>query len=223
MPRPRSDIQPRIVHAARARFLAEGVDGASLREIARDAGTNIGMVVYYFPTKDDLFLSVVEEVYARVVADMAQILGGDGAAHERLRRAFVRLGTASDLELEVMQLVAREALSSSSRLRRIVARFMRGHVPLLMATISDGIQNGEFDAAIPAPIVLLAVVGLGGLPQMARRASRRLPFLSSLPGPEGLADVSIGLIMRAVGARKTAGGAKERGVGRRPADARRRE
>jgi AcrR family transcriptional regulator len=38
--------------------LGDGVDGASLREIAREAGTNIGMVVYYFATKDDLFLAV---------------------------------------------------------------------------------------------------------------------------------------------------------------------
>jgi AcrR family transcriptional regulator len=44
MARPASDIAPRIVHAARERFLFEGVDGASLRNIAKDAGTNIGMV-----------------------------------------------------------------------------------------------------------------------------------------------------------------------------------
>ena len=44
MARPRSDIEPRIVHAARRRFLKEGVDGASLRTIAKDAGTSIGMV-----------------------------------------------------------------------------------------------------------------------------------------------------------------------------------
>ena len=37
MARPRSDIQPRIVEAARYRFLRAGVDGASLREIAKDA------------------------------------------------------------------------------------------------------------------------------------------------------------------------------------------
>ena len=136
MARPRSDIQPRIVEAARGRFLAQGVDGASLREIARDAGTNIGMIVYYFPTKDDLFLSVVEDVYAKLVHDLAQILGAERTARERLRDAFVRLGTASDLELEVMQLMAREAMSSSARLRRILARFMRGHVPLVMATVA---------------------------------------------------------------------------------------
>ena len=211
MARPRSDIRPRIVDAARARFLSRGVDGASLREIARDAGTNIGMVAYYFSTKDDLFLAVVEEVYARVVADLAAILDADGAARERLRGAFVRLGKASALEIDVIQLIVREALVSSTRLRRIIARFMRGHVPLVIATIGDGIARGEFDSTIPAPYILLATLGLGALPQLARRASRLVPPLAHLPGPEELADLSIGLLFRAVG--KPAAQAR---AGRRP-------
>jgi AcrR family transcriptional regulator len=202
MGRPRSDIRPRIVEAARARFLTDGVDGASLREIAREAGTNIGMIAYYFPTKDDLFLAVVEDVYAKIVADLTGILGTSEMARARLRDAFVRLGTASDRELDVLRLMAREALSSSKRLRRILARFMRGHVPLVMATIAEGIRDGEFDGAIPAPLVLLAVLGLGPLPQMARRASSTLPIFSALPSAERLADLSIDLISRAVGGGK---------------------
>ena len=199
MPRPRSDIQPRIVEAARARFLAHGVDGASLREIARDAGTNIGMVAYYFPAKDDLFLAVVEEVYAGIVSDLTAILDIDGPASDRLHSAFVRLGKASDLELDVIRLVVREALSSSSRLRRIVARFMRGHVPLLLATVQDGVRRGEFDSAIPTPIMVVACFGLGALPQVARRAGPAVPLLSFLPPPEKLADLSIRLLLRAIG------------------------
>jgi len=74
MARPRSDIAPRVVIAARERFLKDGVDGASLRAIAHDARTSIGMIYYYFPTKDDLFLAVVEQVYEKVLADMASAL-----------------------------------------------------------------------------------------------------------------------------------------------------
>jgi len=200
MARPRSDIQPRIVEAARVRFLADGVDGASLREIARDAGTNIGMIVYYFPTKNELFLAVIEPAYAGIVAEMKKILSLEGPARERLRGAFVRLGNASELELDVMQLMAREALSSPTRLRRIVTRLMTGHIPLVIATISDGIRNGEFDPTIPVPIILLATIGLGALPQIARRASSSWPLFSSLPAATRLADISIGILFRAVGA-----------------------
>ena len=200
MARPRSDIQERVVAAARKRFRAHGVDGASLREIARDAATNIGMVVYYFPTKDELFLAVVEEVYPGVVRDLAAILNAEGSARERLRGAFVRLGRASDLELEVIQLVLRESLSSSVRLRRILARFMRGHVPLIVATITDGVRRGELDGAIPVPFILIAAIGLGALPQIARRALGGAAPFAGLPGAEELAELSTRLLFRAVGA-----------------------
>ena len=221
MGRPRSDIQPRIVEAARARFLAEGVDGASLREIARDAETNIGMIVYYFPTKDDLFLSVVEGVYADVLRDIEKILRVKGSARERLRHALVRLGTASERELEVIRLMVREALSSSTRLRRILARFMRGHVPLLIETISEGVRNGEFDAKIPVPFLLLAFIGLGGLPQLVRRGAPSIPFFASLPGAEDLADVSMAVLFRAVGASASSVGDRNGPVARKPRSLRR--
>ena len=76
MARPRSDIAQRIVSAAAERFLHDGVDGASLRRIAQAAGTNLGMVYYYFPSKDDLFLAVVERHYA----PLSQALIAAGAA-----------------------------------------------------------------------------------------------------------------------------------------------
>jgi AcrR family transcriptional regulator len=199
MPRPRSDIQPRIVEAARARFLQSGVDGASLREIARDAGTNIGMIVYYFPNKDDLFLEVVEETYAKLLVDLQGALSGEGSARAKLHRAFVRIGRASDRELEVIRLVVREALLSTTRFKRIVSRFMRGHVPLIIATVAAGVDNGEFDPSIPMPILLVAVIGLGAFPQLIRRATEELAPFSALPGPERLAEATLDLLFRAVG------------------------
>ncbi|MGD0530141.1 MAG: TetR/AcrR family transcriptional regulator [Polyangiaceae bacterium] len=200
MARPRTDIQPRIVRAARARFLAEGVDGASLRTIASDAGTNIGMVFYYFPTKDDLFLAVVEEVYARLLDDLAKALAGSDPLRDRLERVFTRLGMASDEELAVVRLVVREVLLSSERFARVFTRVQRGHVALFLATLAEGVQSGVLDATIPPPLLLLATFGLGGLPQLIRRAAGDRPPFSMLPEPAKLAEASVELLLRAVGA-----------------------
>src|SRR6266545_901848 len=105
MARPRTDIAPRILHAARARFLAEGVDGASLRAIARAAGTSIGMLYYYFSSKDDLFLAVVEEVYGALLADLARALAPDAPVEERIAALYQRIAAMSDEELSVIRLV----------------------------------------------------------------------------------------------------------------------
>ena len=110
MARPAGDIQPRLIAAARMRFLEQGVEGASLRAIASDAGTNIGMVYYYFPTKDDLFFAVIEEVYVELLADLASALAPDVDVPERLRRLYRRLGAMSELEAITVRLILREIL-----------------------------------------------------------------------------------------------------------------
>ena len=200
MARPRSDIQPRIVRAARARFLESGVDGASLREIAADAGTNVGMVFYYFPTKDDLFLAVIEEVYSKLLDDLRVALAGDDPVRARLERVFARVGRASDDELAVIRLVVREVLLSSERFGRVFARMQVGHVGMILSTVGDGIQRGEIDGTIPPPLVLLACLGLGALPQLVRRAAGDRPPFVALPEPEALAHATSELLFRAVGA-----------------------
>ncbi|MBS1120020.1 MAG: transcriptional regulator, TetR family [Deltaproteobacteria bacterium] len=197
MARPRSDIRPRIVHAARARFLIDGVDGASLRQIAREARTNLGMIVYYFPAKDDLFLAVVEEVYPRLLEQLAQALGGAGSTRDRLYRAFVGLGQLTDDELAVVRLIVREALGSSRRLELVLARAKRGHVALLLDALAQGVAAGELDGSLPLPMALISTFALGALPQFLRRAKGEA--LLALPESEPLAKLSVELLFRAIG------------------------
>ena len=197
MARPRTDIQPRLLAAARARFLNDGVDGASLRAIARDAGSNLGMLYYYFPSKDDLFLAVVEEVYGGLLSDLTAALG-PGSFEDRIRRLYDRLATMSDHELEVVKLVMREVIGGSPRLGRLVERFQRGHLPLVVGTLLDGIREGAVRTDLPPPVALLLTFAIGALPQIVRRSAGDLPPFSHLPPPAQLADMLVAAFLRAV-------------------------
>jgi len=199
MARPRSDIRSRVLHQARERFLTEGVDGASLRRIAEEAGTSIGMVYYYFPTKDDLFLGVVEEVYQVVLADLQAALDPSQPVAERVRRLYTRVSRLSEEERMVVRLVLREALVSSARLDRIVERFQRGHLPLMIRLIADGMADGTFDASVPPIFLILSMMVLGGPAQLIHRAMEsRSPF----PAPtDGVArpDRMLRILLNGVG------------------------
>jgi AcrR family transcriptional regulator len=203
MARPRSDIEPRILHAARRRFLAEGVDGASLRTIASDAKTNVGMIFYYFPTKDELFLAVVEEVYGKLVLDLGAAFDGDGTAKDRLHAAFSRLGRATDEEALVIRLVLREALlvPTSPRFSRLMARFRQGHMAVVLRALARGVGEGELDANVPLPLMMIATFAMGALPQILRRVAGHEPPFSLLPAPEELASAAVALLFQGVAAR----------------------
>jgi AcrR family transcriptional regulator len=212
MARPRSDIAPRIVNAARRRFLKEGVDGASLRTIARDAGTSIGMVYYYFPTKDDLFFSVVEEMYVKLLSDMTRALQPDAPVEQRISRLYARMGAVSDVELATVQLVLREVLVSSTRLRRLIARFSRGHIPLVLAALSDGMRDGSVDPSLPPALLLLCTLSIGGVGQLVRRAMGKAPPFAELPQGEALAELLVRILFRGIGAGRTGVARRERGA-----------
>lgn len=186
MARPRSDISARIVESARERFLREGVDGASLRAIAAAAGTSIGMVYYYFPTKDDLFLGVVEEQYGALLEDFETALATSQPVEERIRELFRRIAKLSDEEAMVVRIVIREILVSTDRRTRIAERFSRGHLPLILRLVSDGVLSGTFREDVPAPVIAIAMFAIGLFPQIVRKlVGDSFPLAALIPkGPK---------------------------------------
>jgi AcrR family transcriptional regulator len=81
------------MNGARAVFLAQGFDAASMGEIARQAGVSKGTLYVYFDSKEDLFEAIVEE---ECPVQAEQVFALDSNDHDveavltRLGRAFVR-------------------------------------------------------------------------------------------------------------------------------------
>jgi AcrR family transcriptional regulator len=78
-----------IVEGARAIFLAQGFDAASMNDIARTAGVSKGTLYVYFANKEQLFEAIVREeclVHAETVFDL------DPADHD-VEAVLTRLGT----------------------------------------------------------------------------------------------------------------------------------
>ncbi len=66
----------KILEAATDEFTKHGLGGARVDRIAKRAGTNERMLYYYFVSKDQLFLTVLENVYIRLAeAEKALDLG----------------------------------------------------------------------------------------------------------------------------------------------------
>jgi AcrR family transcriptional regulator len=218
MARPRSDIQDRILAAAHVRFLAEGVDAASLRNIAKDADTSIGMVYYYYATKSDLFLAIVEDIYQKFLTDLEGLLALRSGYRERMCGIYARIGSMSKVELDVVRLVLREALSSNDRRERLRQRFLRGHLPLLFRAMLEGSANGELDPSLHPLMAMACSMGIGVLPTLMLRMANEgealelsaMPdflrdavagFLRQTPSTEDMADLLSQIAVRAIGKR----------------------
>ena len=117
------------------------------------------------------------------------------------QRAVANLGRIDDEEQLVLRLVVREALVSSTRLDRLFARFQRGHIPLVLRAVSDGVQDGTLSAERHPLLLVAALVAFGTVPQVfARVLSSRLP-LGSVPEGAELANELVDLLFKGIGPR----------------------
>lgn len=196
MARPATDLKDRIVTAARVAFDRTGVDATSLRAVARAARTTIGMVYYYFPTKDDLVFAVIDDVYARVLPDVAAALDGDVPLRTKLGRVMRRLAGVSDVERAVLRIAVRDALVSPVRRQRLFERFQRGHIPLIQSAFARAQAAGEVRA--DAPLAMQAFTA-GAVAVLGALVLDHLP-MPGLPPPEERTDLALRLLFEGIGA-----------------------
>ena len=190
------------MNAARARFLTQGVDGASLREIAKAARTSVGMVSYYFPTKDDLFLAVLEHAYPRLLTGVRSALARPLPAQERIASGYARLHAMDEEEFAVVRILLREALVSSSRLEKLFQRFTAegGHVPMVREALAQGVVAGAIRDDLPPAAVVVAIMALGMGPVLARRRVSSLRRRAELPSAEESARMMAQVLFEGIGA-----------------------
>ena len=81
-----------ILDGARAVFLNDGFDGASMNDIARAAGVSKGTLYAYFVSKDELFEAIIRGEFAQS-AERLCVFRREGDARDMLKDFGVRLIT----------------------------------------------------------------------------------------------------------------------------------
>jgi TetR/AcrR family transcriptional regulator len=76
----------RILEAAAKVFMMKGKLGASMQDIADEAGINRTLLHYYFRSKDKLFDKVFEKLFAQVLPAMLGIMSSKSPLLERIER-----------------------------------------------------------------------------------------------------------------------------------------
>jgi AcrR family transcriptional regulator len=68
------DTELKIKEAAKQVFLREGYDGATVRQIAKEAGVNVALMNYYFQSKEQLFKSIYMESFGTFFGSLVRLL-----------------------------------------------------------------------------------------------------------------------------------------------------
>src|SRR5712692_1507911 len=81
---PRERRQEELVREALRAFGARGYDGTTLEAVAEAAGVRKQTLLYYFPTKEDLFAACVDALIDGLEKSLRRVLGGPDEGLDRV-------------------------------------------------------------------------------------------------------------------------------------------
>ena len=101
----------RILVAAEAAFAEHGLEGVSLNKIASEVGIRAPSLLYHFPTKQALYLAVIERAFADMEKTVLETMSLEGALDEQIQRISEALSTLVETRQAFLRLVVREILN----------------------------------------------------------------------------------------------------------------
>jgi len=146
------NTEGRIVDAAKKVFIAKGMDGARMQEIANEAGINKALLHYYFRTKNKLFEKVFSIVFGDVLHVIEQAVTNETDFNQFLEnfiRQYIKLLKSKPF---IPQFVIHEL---NRKPDRIVAQIQNKNVikEQLFTIIERAVERKEIRPAHPVHLV----------------------------------------------------------------------
>ncbi len=157
----REATRAKLLAAAAEEFGRAGLERASVDAISLAAGYGKGTIYNYFPSKEELFLAVVQEASAQVGSPAPAPHGAP--ARERLRAVLARFCAWAGRHDALARVLVRECLMGTPGL---YPQVIGAEWPLtgdLEEIVRDGAVHGELRADVPAEVLALAIAGLTDL------------------------------------------------------------
>jgi TetR/AcrR family transcriptional regulator len=152
----------RIFEAARKEFAEKGLAGARTDEISALARSNKRMLYYYFSSKEDLYLAVLEEAYIEMRRQEAQLQLAELPPVEAITRLVEFKFDYCEQNPWLIGLLAGENMIGAQHLRRS-KRLEELHSSLVKTIgriLAEGARQGIFRADVDALELYVSVAAL---------------------------------------------------------------
>ena len=163
----RADVRDRLLRAALELFTSRGYDQTSLDQVAGSAGFTKGAVYSNFTSKDELFLTLMDQQVGRRISQVRAALQAEGGRPDSARLVGDRLTAALDEDRE-WHLLFLDYVLRAARDPAVREQFV-AHRRRIRALVTDAVrelvdplpQGAGLDAEAIASTLLALQNGLG--------------------------------------------------------------
>lgn len=141
----KADKKTSILEAAEKLFSELGYEGASTRQIAKEAGANMAMINYYFGSKEGVFMEVMHERIQEFKEQLNQISKTDLPVMEKLLLVVERYASRILCNHTFHKMMQRElSLPQRPEMFTTIKNAMKDNMLVIESIINQGIDDGSF-------------------------------------------------------------------------------
>ncbi|HEY0272040.1 MAG TPA: TetR/AcrR family transcriptional regulator [Chitinophaga sp.] len=175
--------QMAIIEAAEKLFAVKGFEGASVRDIAHEANTNVSMISYYFGSKEKLMEAVFDH---RTEGRRAQL---EALYNDQSLTSLQKIYSVIDTYITKLmdqphfnKIWMREQVESQSCvISEKIEEVRDRNFTVITQIMKDGQDNGEFKHDIDASLMMALLVGTTNQVLNNSRHYRRVHGLEQMP------------------------------------------
>jgi AcrR family transcriptional regulator len=151
----------RIHDAAAALFAERGYHATRMQDVAESVDMQKGSLYYYFASKEELLVSLVESRVGAALGMLATIVADGTSAAARVRSAIAGHLAVFQQRADVYTIFNSEKLHSISRdVAMKVDELGREYERLWADLLTEGIAAGAFRQDLDVPVTVKAVLGM---------------------------------------------------------------
>jgi TetR/AcrR family transcriptional regulator len=143
-----ADTRERVLQVAQVLFAERGYRGTSLRDIAKRIGIKAPSLLHHFPSKQQLYLAVLDKMFESLEDAANAIAWGRESRQERMRQAVANAIDFIASHPDFVRIMWKEMADESGVGRQVLKR----RLPPLFSTavnfIFRGQRDGEFRAEV---------------------------------------------------------------------------
>jgi AcrR family transcriptional regulator len=158
----RANTRERLLTAARSVFASSGFHGASVEEIASEAGFSTGALYSNFEGKEDLFLVLMEREIEEHAQEISRAVAAQASIADRATGGARQWMTMIEREPEALLLFMEfwaYGVRDTEMRPKVAARFAQMR-QVLTTLIADGVRDFDLELAIPAEQLAIAIDAL---------------------------------------------------------------
>ncbi len=158
-----AEVREQVLHAALECFGAFGFEGTSTRAVAERAGVSHPLLLYHFESKEQLWLSTMEDVIGHYRLEFEQRLGltGIGDAVAGLHAFIENFVSFSARVPQLHRIMVQQSTQGSGRIHWLIETHLRASFEQVIGMIIRAQAEGRVRGGDPARLYY-AIIGLAG-------------------------------------------------------------